>query len=260
MRCTTAAGVLILLAAFLLPLIPHQPAMAATTSVDGWEWQNPLPDGRFFQGIWGSSSTDVFVVGQDGALLHYDGTSWAEMSSGTTLGLYGVSGSSPSDVHVVGESGVALHYDGDSWSALSSGTSDMLVDVWCASETEAFAGGDRGTILHYDGSGWSPMTSGTNILLKGIWGSSADSIFVIGDEGTILHYDGASWSPMTSGSNAYFWPFILFITRLLDLFHQFYISHNAPPINAKVPKWSFRSETTGVVLADTTHFGTSGQY
>ena len=52
---------------FLLPL----PASAATVvSADGWGWQNPLPQGNTLIGVWGSSFSDVFAVGDDGTILH----------------------------------------------------------------------------------------------------------------------------------------------------------------------------------------------
>jgi len=49
-------------------------------------------------------------VGFEGALLHYDGTAWAPIPSGTEEGLNGVWGSSAEDVFVVGGSGTILHY------------------------------------------------------------------------------------------------------------------------------------------------------
>ena len=72
--------------------------------------------------MWGSSGSNVFAVGDSGTILHYDGSSWSAMSSGTTNYLYGVWGSSGSDVFAVGDAGTILHYDGSSWSAMSSGT------------------------------------------------------------------------------------------------------------------------------------------
>ena len=35
-------------------------------------------------GVWGSSATDVFAVGDSGTILHYNGSAWSAMSSGTT--------------------------------------------------------------------------------------------------------------------------------------------------------------------------------
>ena len=61
----------------------------------------------------------------DGKILHYDGSGWSAMSSGTAIDLFGVWGSSGSDVFAVSEYGTILHFDGSSWSAMSSGTSTI---------------------------------------------------------------------------------------------------------------------------------------
>ena len=54
-------------------------------------------------GVWGSSGSDVFAVGGNGTILHYNGSAWSSMTSGTTNNLLGVWGSSGSDVFAVGE-------------------------------------------------------------------------------------------------------------------------------------------------------------
>jgi len=61
-------------------------------------------------GVWGSSGNDVFAVGSDGNILHYDGSSWTPMTSGTANALDGVWGSSGNDVFAVGSGGNILHY------------------------------------------------------------------------------------------------------------------------------------------------------
>ena len=41
-------------------------------------------------GVWGSSSSNVFVVGGNGAVIRYDGSSWSPMSGiPDYVGLYG---------------------------------------------------------------------------------------------------------------------------------------------------------------------------
>ncbi|MGP8078886.1 MAG: hypothetical protein ACLPVI_00035 [Dehalococcoidales bacterium] len=60
-----------------------------------------------------------------------------------------MSGSSSSDIFVVGSGGIILHYDGNAWSIMTSGTTDILVGVWGSSQSEVFAVGYNGTILHY---------------------------------------------------------------------------------------------------------------
>jgi hypothetical protein len=36
------------------------------------------------RGIWGSSSSDVFVVGSDETILHYDGSEWSSITGWLT--------------------------------------------------------------------------------------------------------------------------------------------------------------------------------
>ena len=43
----------------------------AVVSSDGWAWQHPLPHGNQIMDIWGSFSSDVFAVGDEGTILHY---------------------------------------------------------------------------------------------------------------------------------------------------------------------------------------------
>ena len=156
-------------------------------------------------GVWGSSSSDVFAVGYSGTILHYDGSAWSAMTSGTSYALYAVWGSSSSDVFAVGSGGTILHYNGSVWSAMTSRTTNDLLGVWGSSSSDVFAVGDHGTILHYNGSAWSAMISDTTNDLSGVWGSSSSDVFAVGGGGTILHYNGSVWSAMTSGTTDVLW-------------------------------------------------------
>jgi hypothetical protein len=79
---------------------------------DGTQWQRDEGEKIQFYGIWGSSGSDVFVVGTNGSIRHYEGSTWSPMSSGTTNRLNSVWGCSSNDVFAVGENGTILHYDG----------------------------------------------------------------------------------------------------------------------------------------------------
>jgi RHS repeat-associated protein len=151
------------------------------------------------EAVWGSSSSNVFAVGRNNTIVHYDGSAWTSMS-GATHWLYGVWGSSPSDVFAVGWAGTIDHYNGSSWTAMSSPTSYQLMGVWGSSSSDVFAVGAGGTIVHYNGTSWSTMTSGTTVDLHAIWGTSSSNVFVVGNSGKILRYNGTSWSTMTSGT------------------------------------------------------------
>src|SRR5437773_667089 len=165
-------------------------------------WSRQLGTGTYWA-VWGATGNDVFAVGDDGSIWHYDGTSWTAQPSGTTQVLYGVWGSGRKDVFAVGTGGTILHYDGTSWTVQPSGTPQDLYGVWGSGGTEVFAVGADGTILHYDGTSWTAQASGTTAVLYGVWGSGGTDVFAVGTGGTIVHYNGTGWTAQTSGTSAY---------------------------------------------------------
>ncbi len=56
----------------------------------GWKRHVSFTREYMFNGVWGASNNDVFVVGFSGVILHYDGASWTRMNSGTKKNLIGV--------------------------------------------------------------------------------------------------------------------------------------------------------------------------
>ena len=141
-------------------------------------------------GVWGSSSSDVFAVGSDGVIIHYDGYGWSRMKSNIEASLYDVWGTSPSNVYAVGDGGMVLHYDGSKWSDMDSGTSAELRGVWGSSPTNVYAVGDKGTILAGDGKQWDRVED-IKCNLWDVWGRSANDIYAVG--GTVLHFNGSGW-------------------------------------------------------------------
>ena len=98
-------------------------------------------------------------------------------------------GSAPNDVFAVGAQGTILHYDGATWTAMISPTTRFLRAVWGSSGTDVIAVGGGGTIVRFDGTSWTAQTSGTTETLRGVWGAPetpAPGVFAVGNTGTIL--------------------------------------------------------------------------
>ena len=174
------------------------PAEVGRCSSDGWCWVFPLPDGSSLFGVWSSGPTDVWAVGATGAILHFDGSSWEHVPSGTEVTLDGVSGSGPADIWAAGQGGIVLHYGGTSWREVPSGTGDDLWGVWASGPQDAWAVGQSGTIIRFDGSGWARQASKTTDNLIHVHGTGPQDVWVVGQvdgsAGTILHWDGAGWT------------------------------------------------------------------
>ena len=61
-------------------------------SAEEWEWQNPLPQGNSLNAVLSISNNDVYAVGYNGTIMHYDGNIWKSMPSGTTNNLCSIWG------------------------------------------------------------------------------------------------------------------------------------------------------------------------
>jgi hypothetical protein len=79
-----------------------------------------VPTGRRLRSIWGSSAQDVFVVGDSGVVLRFDGAAWRPQTAPTTRDLRGVWGRGPTEVYAVGDSGTVLRYDGVRWQPVAT--------------------------------------------------------------------------------------------------------------------------------------------
>ncbi|MGD0856304.1 MAG: choice-of-anchor U domain-containing protein [Dehalococcoidia bacterium] len=145
--------------------------------------------------VWGSSGGDVFAVGTNGTVLHYNGSTWTAMTSGTTQTLRGVWGSSGSDVFAVGANGTVLHYNGSTWTTMTSNTSLDLYGVWGNSSNSVFAVGTAETILYWNGSTWTAMTTpGQEVALLAVWGTSYNDVYAVSSNGVVLHWNGTAWT------------------------------------------------------------------
>src|SRR5207237_5473138 len=68
-----------------------------------WCWNNPLPQGNNIARVWGSGASDVWAVGDMGVILHWNGSGWSQVPSGTTKYLRCIWGRSSNDVWAVGD-------------------------------------------------------------------------------------------------------------------------------------------------------------
>ena len=176
---------------------------AAAPGVQQWRVARAGLTDATLLGIWDDGVGTTYGVGQNGTVLRsrVDGV-WERLTTNTTETLVGVWGSSPTDIWVVGTAGLILHFDGASFRKVESTTTAALLEVWGLSANDVFASGDQGTILHWDGKLWSQQGTPVTDDLWGIWGANSASVFVVGNNGTILRYNGVSWNRMISASGA----------------------------------------------------------
>jgi len=112
---------------------------------DGITWTRPSRDGSaVIRKVWGTSARDVWFVGDDFFVAHWDGehlTSVALPSSAHAGSFHDVSGAGPNDVWAVGTSGTVVHYDGARWTIVAIPTTATLRAVHVGARV--WVGGDH---------------------------------------------------------------------------------------------------------------------
>ena len=89
--------------------------IGSTAECATWQVMN-TPTTEVLYDIWGTASDNIFAVGANGTILHFDGDEWTQMSSPTSEFLMGVWGSSADDIWAVGFYGITLHrQNGNNW-------------------------------------------------------------------------------------------------------------------------------------------------
>lgn len=156
--------------------------------------------------------TAAWAVGTDGVVLHYDGTRWAQETSGVDVDLQGVSGIIDPDgdpyVVAVGADGTMLERVGaGDWRAVDTTVDDLLFSVWVRARDDVFVVGDRGRVIRFDGEVAEPLVDevlldtgavdedGAPIAfpiadpLKSVMGRD-NEVFAVGPRGGVYRFDG----------------------------------------------------------------------
>ncbi len=121
---------------------------------DGARWDTSTILPASVREAHGSAPNDVWAAGwkghhkqDNGALVHFDGTSWSEtpLSPEVPL-LWSVHAHGKNSAYAVGEHGWALEWNGASWRPSPTGVKETLMDVY-VTEGAAFAIGDIGPVV-----------------------------------------------------------------------------------------------------------------
>ena len=136
-------------------------------------------------GLWGSSSDNIYAVGDENTILHYDGEAWNRLTIEDDNGsqaFTAVWGRDPANIFVIGQSSEIIHCK---WNACKKITvSDeppSLNRIWGRAPDDAYAAGGRKQLYHYDGITWSRVRFDRNREISAIAGNDGRTLFAIGE-------------------------------------------------------------------------------
>jgi len=146
--------------------------------------------------VWGTSPSDVWVGGTTSTLLHYDGSSWSQISTSLS-NIDSISGSGPSDVWFVGGGG-AMHWDGSDFTTAFGGAT--LLSVSASGSNDVWISGESVYVRHYNGTSWSthspplvPLQVGSTF--KAVFARTPDDVWAAGTvlRSETMRWNGSSW-------------------------------------------------------------------
>ncbi len=141
-------------------------------------------DGQALFKVWGSADNDVFLVGEKGAVFHFDGNAWSRMTTpANDLPILTVSGRGPNDVYAVGgrTEGAVWRYDGSDWSDATPGASiPILMGVHTSTMAGVLISGDSGFAGTVAEASVIAAPTMTTRPLHAVWHDGAGGLWAVG--------------------------------------------------------------------------------
>jgi hypothetical protein len=149
--------------------------------------------------MWGTNSNNIFIVGGSGTIVHYDGSSWQRMESGTQLRLTDIWGFPNRYIYIVGSSSSTLD---NVFLVFKDNLLQQRVDdsiwrkksVWGTAFDRLYIAGSG--LFYYDGNELISLPWPSNlpfIHVENLRGSEENNIFMVGHFGFVAHYNGSTW-------------------------------------------------------------------
>lgn len=181
--------------------------------------------------VWGRNANDVYAVGADGdgmgsLAIHFDGTRWTRLDTGTTGDLWWVHGVGEDDIRMAGEGGLILRYRPSTgqFERITAPEPVTLFGVWGRAPNDVWyvggiPAGAKGAVWHDDGSTVATpaqtLTTTTATIFK-VHGFDDGKLWVIGQAGISGSWDGTRFTQHATGT-----PLDLFTVHGVDFDHVF---------------------------------------
>ncbi len=162
---------------------------------DGSAWRvEPTGVSTSVRAVW-YDGTRALAVGADGVALVRENGTWRQVPSGTTQFLRHIGGRSWGNLYVAGDSGTLLHWNGSQLSEEPVETLRNLRGVWMWNARDIYVVGDLGIILHFDGLRWTEVDTPTFNELRTVFGIGR-TLYVAGDVGLAYKLEDGEWTAL----------------------------------------------------------------
>jgi hypothetical protein len=154
--------------------------------------------------IYAFTPQDIYAVGYIGTIVHYNGTTWTKLESGTTSTINDIWGvvnpvtgkrtilCAASNPAQLGERKILSITAQNTVDTIAWTPQREVQSVWFQSATRLFACGDGLFVRRLDGQ-WRQATGLPLLFKERMRGQSLNDLFVVGDFGLVAHYNGVGW-------------------------------------------------------------------
>ena len=171
--------------------------------------------------LWGSSSSDLYAVGNNGNIAHWDGRKWTKIESGTEISLSDISDNSSNEIFICGGNpsfgqGIILKSSvGINFSTFVEGANipepqlfnprlyGSFSSIWFDHNSTLYSGGN--ILFQNKFSKWSYVKSLPENFIGGnpgvyyrgyitkVRGNASNDMWIVGDRNTVRHFNGLTW-------------------------------------------------------------------
>lgn len=153
-------------------------------------WCSPRGD------VWTAGDDGILIICDQCQRYELGRERFVRYESPTRKDLFGLWGSAYNDIWAVGAEGTILHFDGSRWMPSPVDPNDRasgrLLRVWGSGANDVWAVGDRSAIEHWDGSRWTlavvPLPDPPDLF--SVSGSGRDDVWAVGNQGLVAHFRG----------------------------------------------------------------------
>ena len=177
---------------------------------DGVKWTfygstRGYPGGFYINRIFGTSSSNLFIVGTGGNIVYFNGSSWTKMTSNTTVDLQDIWGLDATHIWATGTNVsdghcVVLQSNGTGWSTIYDSNTQAPQSqygfscLWTDSQNQLWlAGGSPLRKLILSTMTFTEIITGQGYVSYSVRGILQNDIFISGQASECAHYNGSSW-------------------------------------------------------------------
>jgi len=148
--------------------------------------------------LWGMSSDDLYAVGLNGTIVHFNGQSWKKIESGTDLNIHDIWGmytaqTNESYILAAATNKILQINENHQVSEITwPFTQNIIVSTWFKNPFSLFTCGG-GVYKYTKANGWERFENLPRIFMSHIRGSDVNDIFLVGSFGLVSHFNGKSW-------------------------------------------------------------------